>query len=421
MSRRRSTPATPSLGPTRRRFLQGMAVAGGAVSVLPSFLAKAAGAGSPIAAGDGMVVVVTLRGGNDALNTLAPTTTSLRGIYDALRGTLSLATSSLLPITSSWGLNGQLPKLAARFARGQVSLVQGVGMPTPDLSHFRSMDTVMAGTATDDRTTGWLGRYLDEADGWDTGLSGLTIQNAPHLLLSGRRAKVPVLSGAGGLWGTSTEPYDKIAQDAVRAMAANPTGLGPLADLAAATNIEAMAAAAPINPLYATTLPTQPLTRDLTLAARALNADAGTRCVSVELNGFDTHAVQGPTQAMLLQQVDAGVEAFWNTLSPTLADRVVMVVVSEFGRRPTVNGSLGTDHGTAGMAMLVGPSVKGGITGVQPSLSNLDADGNLVTTVDIRSVYATVLAGWLGADDTDVLGATYPQLDLFRHSAAAAA
>jgi uncharacterized protein (DUF1501 family) len=360
-----------------------------------------------------MLVVLTLRGGNDALNTLAPLTTSLRGLYDTLRGVLSLATSALLPITPTWGMHAMLPKLVSRYAKGQVALVQGVGLAKPDLSHFRCMDTVMAGTATDDRSTGWLGRYLDDADGWDSGLSGLTIMNGPRLLLTGRRAKVPVLAGAGALWGTGRDPWDVCAADALRAMAADPTGFGEMAGLAATSTVDAIAAAAPINPLYAAALPSAPLSRDMTLAARALNANTGTRCVSVELNGFDTHAVQAATHAALLSQVDAGIEAFWATLSPALASRVVMLVVSEFGRRPVANGSIGTDHGTAGMAMLVGPSVNPGLTGEQPSLTKLDADGNLIATVDIRSVYATVLSRWLGADDTDILGASYPKLDLF--------
>jgi uncharacterized protein (DUF1501 family) len=150
------------------------------------------------------------------------------------------------------------------------------------------------------------------------------------------------------------------------------------------------------------------------MAARVINADVGTRALTVSLSGFDTHAAQLSDHALYHGAVDEAIEAFFTALAPAFRRRVTMVVVSEFGRRPAVNGGLGTDHGNAGLAMVIGDNVKGGLLGAQPSLTTFDAAANLVPAVDFRSLYASLLSGWLAADDRAILGATYERLDLFR-------
>jgi uncharacterized protein (DUF1501 family) len=150
------------------------------------------------------------------------------------------------------------------------------------------------------------------------------------------------------------------------------------------------------------------------MAARAVNADLGTRCVSVERQGWDTHANQAEAHGNLLAELDRGLDAFFATLAPSFQQRTTVLVVSEFGRRASENAGSGTDHGAAGMAFVVGDNVKGGFYGANPSLSTFDAAGSLVPTVDIRSVYASVLGPWLGGDARGLLGGTYEDLKLFR-------
>jgi uncharacterized protein (DUF1501 family) len=388
--------------PSRRRFLKGAAAATAAGAVLPTWMAKAAmAATSPVGPDEGMVVVVLLRGGNDAFNTVVPLTGKQRSTYDAVRGALAIPGAQALP------------QLAKRAAQGKVAVIQGIGRPTPTLSHFDSIPAVLAGSPADDLATGWIGRYLDGLPGWDTGLSGLSVTSIPRLDLVGSRVEVTAMPSTQLLWAPATISWDIAAQDAVRELGAASTGLGPLADTAAAVGVTALDVAKPISAIYPATPPAAPFLRDLDLAARALNCNMGTRAVALDLWGWDTHALQTAAHANLLSQLDAAIEHFWATLAPSLASRTCMVVISEFGRRPAPNASLGTDHGTAGVAMVIGDQVRGGVTGAAPSLTALDADGNPSATVDFRSLYATVLERWLGADADEVLGASYPRLDVF--------
>lgn len=406
-------------GPTRRRFLQGLLVAGGVTAAgLPTWLSDRSDASGfaarSIGATDGVVVVVTLLGGNDPLNTLAPIGGADRGRYQTLRPTLAIPEASLLPIgDGTQGLHPSLSRLADRYAAGTVALVRGVGT-NGDFSHFTTQDTLMAGTATTKRTTGWLGRYADGLDDWQTGFRGVAVGSTVPLHLVGTRAEVTALPSSANLWGTDTSTKSELAgYAAVRAMAASPTGLGAMADAAAAAVVDSIDRAGTVTALCSTGLPTAPLARDLTLAARTINADLGTRCITVCRQGWDTHARQLPEHANLLAELDDALEVFFTQLDPTWHSRVTVLVVSEFGRRAAENSGAGTDHGAAGLAMVVGDNVRGGLYGANPSLTTLDAAGALVPTVDVRSVYASILGPWLDGDATGTLGAGYPDLGLF--------
>lgn len=402
-------------GPTRRRFLQGLAAAGGIVSAgIPTWLAGTAGAATPIGATDGVLVVVNLLGGNDGLNTLVPRGAPERGRYETLRGTLALPTSSLFPVgDGAYGLHASLKATAARFATGRVAIVNGVGS-NGDLSHFATQATMMAGTTGSSRSTGWLGRYGDGLTEWDSGQRGIAIGATVPLHLVGARTKVTALPSVGGLWGSDVNTrWERSAFDAVRAFAGAPTGLGAMADKAAAAGRDAVDRAGQMEALYSDTLAGSKLGMDLTLAARVVNANLGTRCITVERQGFDTHAQQPDAHAALLAELDSAIEGFFTLLAPSFRQRVTMLVVSEFGRRPMQNAGLGTDHGNAGLALVIGDNVRGGVYGSQPSLSSFDANGNLTPTVDIRSVYGSVLRRWLDGDDTSVLGKSFEDLNLF--------
>ena len=150
------------------------------------------------------------------------------------------------------------------------------------------------------------------------------------------------------------------------------------------------------------------------LCARLINANLGIRVLSTNLGGFDTHSDQATTHADLMTDLNASVGAFFDTLSTTFRSRVTLMTFSEFGRRPEDNDTSGTDHGTAAPHIVIGDQVNGGLYGAQPSLTNLDANGNLVNAVDFRQLYATILDQWLKADSREVLGYNFGNLALFK-------
>ena len=400
-------------GVTRRRFLQGLLASAGAASLVGTRWAEQAFA-SPIGPGDGVLVMVMLGGGNDGLNLLAPISGTDRTRYDSLRANLAIPAAQLLPAANGYGFHPRLPSLRARYAAGRVAVVQGVGQPANDLSHFTSMATFMAGTTSTSRTSGWLGRYLDGLSEWEGGMRGIAFSSSVPLHLLGTRAKVTALPGTGGLFGSDTsERYNRSAHAAVEAFAAGPTGLSSWGDRVAANGRAAIGTARTVNPIYQPTLATRGLVRDLTHAARLINADLGVRVIGVTIGGWDTHANQLYDQGELLGALDTAIESFFTTLAPGFRDQTTLATFSEFGRRPERNGSNGTDHGTASVMLVVGENVRGGLHGAAPSLSALDSRGNLVPTVDFRSVYATLVDRWLDGDPASVLGGGFEQLDLF--------
>ena len=403
-------------GVSRRRFLQGTLATAGAATLASGPFANSAFAATPIANSEGVLVIVMLGGGNDGLNTLAPISGTDRSRYQTLRGNLAIPAAQLLPAAQDYGFHPRLPRLAARFATGRVAVVRGVGQTTlNDLSHFTSMASFMAGTASAARSSGWLGRYLDGLSEFDSGFRGLTFSSSVPLHLLGQRAKVTALPDQGGMWGSDrTVSWENRAFAAVSAYASGPTGLSVWGDRIAQNGQAALGMAQTINTLYNPEVTTAGLPHDLTLAARLVNANLGARVIGVSVSGsFDTHSNQMYDHGELMGQLDAGIEAFFTTLAPGFRDQVTLATFSEFGRRPQRNDSNGTDHGTASVMLVVGENVKGGLHGAQPSLTTFDQRSNLVAEVDYRQVYATLLDRWLDGDPDQLLGGNYAQLDLF--------
>lgn len=403
-------------GMSRRRFLLGAAAATAAVTAggvaLNPFGRDRAGA-APIGPTDGVLVTILLGGGNDGMNTLVPYG---QGRYNDLRGTLGIPAAQVLAIDPQYGFHPSLPKLRARYDLGKVAVVRGVGQPADDLSHFTSMATFMAGTAGTSRSSGWLGRYADGLADSPDGLRVVTTGSSVPLHLQGARTQVTALPEDGNVFGANTaDAWEVSAQTCATAFAAQPVGRGPWADRFAAAGAAAVDTARRVSPVFSPALPDGDLVRQLTLAARLVNADLGIRVLNTSLGSFDTHDNQAYEHAQLLTELDDAIEAFYATLSPTFARRVTILTFSEFGRRAERNGSAGTDHGTASSWFVVGDQVSGGLHGDQPSLAanRLDARGNLLRTVDFRSVYATVLERWLGADADAVLGGRFDRLGLF--------
>lgn len=406
-----STPAAAIPGQvTRRRFLQGAVASAGALSLLPSSFDALAQAATPVGPNDGILIVIQLGGGNDGLNMVPPRASSR---YQALRG--ALAITDPLPISSSFGLHPALRKLKARYDSGRVAIVQGVGQTGDDHSHFSSTATWMAGTATSSRSTGWLGRWLDGVPESADGLRAVTIGSSVPLHLAGSSAVITALDTGGSLFGSDTSsPAYVAAYDAVSSFADTPSGKGQWGDELARAGALAIDLAGELDPLFTPALAGDSLSAQLTLAARLINADLGIRVVNASFGSFDTHDNQLAEQQALLAELDAGIEAFYAALAPTWARRVTLLTFSEFGRRAAANASKGTDHGNASNLLVIGDNVHGGLYGQALDLDHLDGRGDPNTNVDFRSVYASVLAGWLDADVAEVMGGTYEDLHLFR-------
>jgi hypothetical protein len=199
-----------------------------------------------------------------------------------------------------------------------------------------------------------------------------------------------------------------------------PAGRGPLHDLFSRTMHTQLDLASSLLPVFSAEVEGDELTRKLTVAARLLNADLGIRVLDVGRGGFDTHDSEARAHGPLLRDLDEGVRAFFATLAPWLRDQVTLMTVSEFGRTIAMNGSGGTDHGTAAPLLVVGAAVRGGAHATAPSLTRLSAEGQMVATVDFRAVYGSVLDGWMGGGGSDVIGGSFEHLDLFRSAPGAA-
>jgi uncharacterized protein (DUF1501 family) len=417
---RLSVPATAPGGMSRRRFLQlaggGAGLAAGAASLSPLLDQLRAFAAPPIGPRDGVLVLLMMDGGNDGLNTLVPYG---NGRYYDLRTRVAIPPNQVLPLASGLGFHPALTRLKARYDRGQVAVVRGVGYQPPDLSHFTSMGICMnawSGAPPSGGPTGWIGRYLDGLpNAASESLLGAVIGSSVPLHMVGSVARASGLPHhIGGAFGIDRrEPADVRMFDAVGAFGSGPTQLGQWGDLIGKTERSTLELSQRIQPAYAGEFPESGLGHRLVLCARLINANLGIRVLSTGFGGFDTHSDQPAYHAELLGDFDASVEAFFAALSPTFRSRVTLMTFSEFGRRPDDNATNGTDHGTAGVGFVVGDRVNGGMHGAQPSLTNLDEWLNLRHTVDFRQVYATVLDQWLGADSRQVLGYNFGSLPLF--------
>lgn len=393
----------------RRRFLQGAAAAGGATALAFGPFAKMAAAMEPLGDGDPILIVVQMGGGNDGLNTVVPVNDP---VYRQLRRATSVAAGAIPLGEGGLALHPALPKLAARYGQRKVAIVRGVGNPDLDRSHFSSVATWMAGTSGADRTSGWLGRYLDTIPDATEGLRAVTLDSSVPLHLLGLRSEVSSLGPFGPFGSDRTSSAEAALFTALRTMGAD-SSLGPMGLAVGAANRHAIDNARTFEPAYVgstgngdTSLVTQ-----MRRAAAVINANLGVRVFGVSIGSFDTHSSQMWQHQNLLEDFDAAIEAFYAGLDATWRDQVLIMTFSEFGRRVAESAS-GTDHGTAAPVLVIGDRVRGGLHGTQPSLTDLDTFGDPSPTVDFRSVYASVLEGWLGVDSTPILGRSYPTLPL---------
>ncbi|MEU4160532.1 DUF1501 domain-containing protein [Actinoplanes sp. NPDC026670] len=391
---------------TRRRFLIASGVAGalatGAAAYSLDDILATSGERDDTAK---TLVLVTLYGGNDGLNTVIPYADPA---YAAARPGMTYEPETILRLDDEFGLNPGLTGLHRLYQDQRLAIVHGVGYPRPNRSHFQSMDIWQ--TAQPDRpgTTGWLGRWLDTAGG------------DPRLAISFEPALPPLLAGSGSAG--ATVPNGKLALPGglttatLGNLATAEPGVSPALARAAACfadlmrvqdmmrEVEAGAADDETDdgePPAATATggAAPPLDKQLALVAKCIEAGAATRVYSVSLGGFDLHADGRDSQKDLLTRLDGPLAAFADRMA---GKGVVIAVYSEFGRRVHANASDGTDHGTASHMFLLGDGVAGGRHGEPPSLTDLD-DGDLKYTVDFRDVYAGLLADVLASDPEQIL------------------
>ena len=359
--------------------------------------------GAPASAAGGILVLLTLYGGNDGLNTVIPYE---NGSYLGGRATLGYQPDQVLPLGDGLAFHPNLTRLKGLWDAKRLAIVRGVGYPNPDRSHFRSMDIWQSAVPDEQVVTGWVGRWLD-VTGNDP-LRAMSVGGSLPRIFGGEKA-----AGAAVPVGALTLPGGAAVRSAFAAMAEPSAGTSPLAARVAKSGKDLLA----VDDALAHLLAGQPengetagstslegtggansLTPQLRLVARLVKAGSPTRVYGVSLGGFDTHANEKETHARLLADVDEAVGAFFTSLegSPE-GSRVVLVAYSEFGRRVAANGSNGTDHGTAAPVFVAGAPVKGGFYGEEPSLTNLD-NGDLKFTTDFRSVYATLLEELIGVE-----------------------
>jgi uncharacterized protein (DUF1501 family) len=341
-----------------------------------------------------VLVIVTLYGGNDGINTVIPYADNA---YHDLRPQLAYAPGEVLHLDDQLGLNPALKGLEQVWKDRKLAIVRGVSYPQPDHSHFRSMDIWQTASPAEPVSTGWIGRWLD-ATGTDP-LRAVNVGSTLPPLAVGEKSTAAALS-------TSKEmaAAERFA-DAMDALGVDDPGDTP----AMAAVCEAYRATRTTDSTFRSIKPSgekpRSLAGQLDMVAAAVKAAVPTRVYSVQLGGFDTHIVERGIQQPLLQKLDQAVTPFLKQMAgDKYGKNVVLMAYSEFGRRVKANGAGGTDHGTAGPVFVAGGPVKGGFYGEEPSLTDLD-NGDLKGTTDFRDVYYELLVQTLQTDPTPSVGA----------------
>ncbi len=379
----------------RRRFLQwtGASLFATFATQLSLESLASAASDSPLPANTPILVIVTLYGGNDGLNTVVPFTDPT---YQSARSNIALSSSQLLPITSSLAFNSSMPEINALYGQNKVAIIQGVSYPNPSLSHFSSMAIWQSASLAADVTSGWIGRWLDIQP--HSAFNAIGVGSTLPPLLVGDKSVASMVDVGGILtpWGPAAPQIPGLGR---------PSSSDGLLEAAAATSItDLYTTAQALGPLVPTSPTGSALGQQLSLVSTLINANVPTRVWEVNLSSFDTHVGEQADQNALLAEVDGAIGSFMASISAgSRANDVTVMVYSEFGRRVMSNAGLGTDHGTSAPVFLIGNAVQGGLYGDQPSLSSLDENGNLLVTTDFRDVYGGLLEGILGTSVSDII------------------
>ena len=399
---------------------------------VPQFLAATARAAEQDKDGT-VLVVLEMGGGNDGLNTVIPYADDL---YHKARPTLRLTKKNVLKVDDHIGLHNGLSGLQPLLNDKHLAIVQGVGYPNPDRSHFESMDIWQSADLTLANQTGWLGRAVPSLHDKKGSIPALQMGGSLPLALQGAAGGVVSLNQQVpyqldlGADANRHAPRRKLIEDLSKSKDNGPdddllafvrrrqvqtyTTLDKLKEVLESEKKANQPNPLPMGGTLTLGAAGGALTNNLMLVARLIKQGFGTRVYYVSIDGFDTHSGQAEKQAQLLGEVGSAIGAFFQTLKEGDHDKkVVLLTFSEFGRRVKENGSRGTDHGAASCLFVAGPAVQGGPVGDHPKLDDLDS-GDLKHSIDFRRVYATLLDQWLGVESRVVLNGQFPHLPLLK-------
>jgi uncharacterized protein (DUF1501 family) len=389
-------------------------------SVVPGFLANTARAAQ--AGKDTVLVVIEMSGGNDGLNTVIPYSDD---IYHKARPTLRFTKEQVIKVDDAIGLHPSLNSFKQLLNDGHLAIVQGIGYPNPDRSHFESMDVWQSGDPKRKTGSGWIGRSAAELQDKKG--------NVPVIQVGPNRLPLALQGAPGGVVSINNQRAYRLelGADAARQKVrrqlledlATPEGKDDPNDLLQFVQRREVQTYTTLDRIKEVLDAEHPnangqqytnLGQKMGLVAKLIDKGFGARVFYVMIDGFDTHSAQAQAQPRLLQEIADSVNFLFSALKQSGNDkRVAVMTFSEFGRRVYENGSKGTDHGSGSCLFVAGPGIKGGLIGKHPSLSDLD-DGDLKYHTDFRRLYATLLDQWLGCDSTAVLGAKFEHLDLVR-------
>jgi len=357
------------------------------------------------------LVIIQLSGGNDGLNTIVPYGND---IYYQKRSTIAIKKPDVITLDDMQGLNPGLSALKEIYDQGWMSIINSVGYPNPDRSHFRSMDIWQTGSdANEFLTTGWIGRYLDSNCQPGKPYTAIEVDDTLSLAMKGSKMKAVAVQDPNKLYQTTREPFFKDIVDTHNTADLTEDNLGYLYK----TMIETYSSADYIQNTSKTynvsgQYPATQFGNQLKTISKFINSGLQTRVYYVSLSGFDTHVGQQNQQGKQLQIYGDAVAAFVKDLAQNCKlDDTLVMTFSEFGRRVEQNASNGTDHGTANNILVYGGKLKkAGIYNPAPDLSTLD-NGDLKYQIDFRDVYATLLDKWLNVNNSQVLNRNFAGLN----------
>jgi uncharacterized protein (DUF1501 family) len=362
-------------------------------------------AAAPDAARDRrLLVLVELKGGNDGFNTLVPYADAA---YAALRPRIAIARDAVVQLSDAAGLHPSLAPLLPAWREGTLAVLQGVGYPVPNLSHFRSIEIWDTASRSDEfLSDGWLARAFAAAPRPATfAADGVVVGSNELGPLAGTKLRAIALA--------DTESFQRRARLAKPATATGNRALAHIRKVEA--DVRDAAARLSVQREFATPFPSGGFGTAVRTACEVIANPSGVGVVRLTLDGFDTHANQPNTQARLLGELAGGLVALEAALRELGRwNDTLVLTYAEFGRRAKENQTNGTDHGTASAHFALGGSVRGGLYGAMPDLSRLDGDGNVAHTLDFRSVYASVMERWWGIGARDVLGGKFAEIALVK-------
>ena len=392
----------------RRDFLIKSSMASSVVLV-PSFM-KAFESLDPRLFGYNKLVVIQLSGGNDGLNTLIPYRNDL---YYSNRPGISIPKNRLIDMNGELGLNENLSPLKALYDKGYLSIINNVGYPNPNRSHFRSTDIWhTASNASEYLDSGWMGRYIDQYG--KKPYTGIEVDDSLSLILKGRTINGVATKDAKKMFNNAKTPFFSKVLETQTETHLSEHNLGYLYK----TMVGAKSSAKYIYETSKTSTstksyPNNPFAKQLKTTAEFINSKLETKVYYVSMGGFDTHANQANRQSRLLKTYSEAMDVFVKDLEASDSFKDTLIVTfSEFGRRVQQNAAGGTDHGAANNLFVIGKNLKKpGLYNDSPDLMNLDKNGDLKYTIDFRSVYANLLDQWLDASHSKVLGSSFETLD----------